>query len=218
MSIAEGEIPYELCGARLRGKDKTCKQKAGSRTDHPGQGRCWLHGGLTPITSGRYSQIERPRFKDKIERFEADPDPLNLAPEVALLRAFVEDLVERWDEIYGPDGALLAWHESFGKLDDNGVPIPSNPKPRQLPDFSAVSSVVDKVGAMVDRIQKQKAEGSIKLTTMHRVMEQMATDVVQSALEIKLDSATSAKLLETIQARWDSIRLDAESDSGKRAS
>lgn len=209
---------YEQCGAKLRKKDAHCQQPAGNRTDHPGQGRCWLHGGASPIKHGRYSQVNRARFLDKINRFEADPDPLNLEPEVALLRAFVEDLIERWDEIYGPDGALLAWHESFGKTDEKGNPIISNPKPRQLPDFSAVSSVVDKVGGMVDRIQKHKAEGSVKLTTLNRVMEQMGVDVVQSVGELGLSADQNTKLIESIERRWGNLRLEPERNSGQKPS
>lgn len=193
----------DYCGKKKKQSEGTCTRPAGWGTDHTGQGPCKLHGGLTPIKSGRYSGIERPRFKEKIERFASDPDPLNLAPEVALLRAFVEDLVERWDEIYGPDGALLAWHESFHTGE-------AAPKPRQLPDFSAVSSVVDKVGSMVDRIQKQKSDGAIKLSTMQRVMNQMGADVSQAMMEIKLDGDTSTKLIQSIEERWHSIRLEAD--------
>lgn len=205
-----------VCGAKKRQGDGACQRPAGWGTDHVGDGRCKLHGGSTPIRHGRYSQIERPRFKDKIERFEADPDPLNLAPEVALLRAFVEDLIERWDEIYGPDGALLAWHESFGKTDDNGQSINTNPKPRQLPDFSAVSAVVDKVGSMVDRIQKQKAEGMIKLSTLQRYINQAGVEVVNALKQIGVDADTSSRLVRAIEERWGSIQLDAEPASGRR--
>jgi hypothetical protein len=38
------------CGAKRR-NGEICKQRAGARTDHPGYGHCWLHGGNNP--SGR---------------------------------------------------------------------------------------------------------------------------------------------------------------------
>jgi hypothetical protein len=35
-----------VCGSPLRGRPgKTCGQFAGQSTNHPGEGRCWLHGG-----------------------------------------------------------------------------------------------------------------------------------------------------------------------------
>lgn len=193
----------ELCGAKRKGGG-TCRNVAGKNTDHVGQGRCWLHGGATPIKTGRYSTVKRETLRDRIAQFEADPDPLNLASEVALLRAFTLELIERWDEIYGPDGALLAWHESFRNPDN-----PAPPKPRQLPDFSAVTSVVDRVGAMVDRIQKHKAEGAVSLVTLNRYVEQLGAEVVASAQETVTDADAREKLLDAVERRWHSVRLDA---------
>jgi len=97
------------CGAKTR-RGSACAQVAGARTDHPGQGKCWLHGGKTPIKHGRYSTIKRDRIRDLIAQHEADPDPLNVLPEIAALRALFQEFVERYDE---HTEALLAWHASF---------------------------------------------------------------------------------------------------------
>jgi hypothetical protein len=97
------------CGAKTR-RGSACQQVAGARTDHVGQGKCWLHGGATPIKHGRYSTINRPRLRDLIAQHAADPDPLNVLPEIAALRALFQEFVERYDE---HTEALLAWHASF---------------------------------------------------------------------------------------------------------
>jgi hypothetical protein len=41
------DVSYVECGARRRGqgKGKLCRRPAGWGTDHPGAGRCKLHGG-----------------------------------------------------------------------------------------------------------------------------------------------------------------------------
>jgi hypothetical protein len=39
--------PVPRCGALTRA-DKACAQPRGHRTDHPGFGNCWLHGGRSP--------------------------------------------------------------------------------------------------------------------------------------------------------------------------
>jgi hypothetical protein len=104
-----GALPVLLCGARTR-NGGTCKRTAGHATDHLGQGKCNLHGGLTPIKHGRYSKIKRKRLRVIIERHEQDDDPLNLLPEVAALRGLFEDFINRYDET---TEALLAWHASF---------------------------------------------------------------------------------------------------------
>lgn len=221
------------CGAKTR-SGKPCKQKAGARTDHPGQGRCWLHGGRTPIKHGRYSQIQRPRLKELLERFHDDPTPLDLLPEVVLLRALVTDYVERYDEV---TDALLAWHNSWGdryreavdewrekmlrKLENGGwqdteatdLPDPPDPldymtKPRQMLDITAAAGLVDKIGAMVDRIEKHKREGSITLETLDRVLEQLGVEVVHALTEEVKDAATRTAVLASIERRWGSIRLD----------
>ena len=97
------------CGARTR-SGTPCHQVAGFRTEHVGEGRCFLHGGLTPIKHGRYSLIPRQRIADLIELHEQDADPLNLLPELAALRALFQDYIERYEE---NREIAAAWFASF---------------------------------------------------------------------------------------------------------
>lgn len=46
-----GADPVKFCGAKKRRQEDTCRRGAGWGTDHPGWGRCKLHGGSAP--SGR---------------------------------------------------------------------------------------------------------------------------------------------------------------------
>jgi hypothetical protein len=199
------------CGAKKRGESGgQCARPAGWGTDHPGTGRCKLHGGATPVGHGMRSTVHTTRLSDLIEKHLKNPDPLNLLPELAQLRAFAEDLLNRWDEIYGPDGALLAWHESFMlRRDSEGNEFEVAQKPRQLPDFSAVSTVVDRVGAMVDRIQKHKAGGAITLETLHRVLRQHGVEVVAAIGEFGLKEEEANRLIDLIEKRWGRIQVDA---------
>jgi hypothetical protein len=191
----------ELCGAKARTTGGQCRKQAGWGTDHFGQGRCRVHSGR-PITHGRLSSIKRPAWTERIERFKADPDPLNLLDEVALLRAFVEDLIERWEAIYGPDGALMTWHESFRNPEAQ-----TPPKPRQMPDFSSITTAIDRIGVMVDRIHKHESEGQITLATLNRIAEQFGVDLVAAVQETKIDSETRARLLDAVERRWASVKL-----------
>ena len=84
----------QKCGAKTK-SGKACRHPAGFRTDHVGQGRCWLHGGATPIKSGRYSRIRRPALADSIASYGEDPDPLDVRPELDAARALFQDFVER---------------------------------------------------------------------------------------------------------------------------
>lgn len=228
-----GNLSVPLCGAKTR-SGSPCRNKAGYKTDHVGQGRCHLHGGLNPIKHGRYSTITRPRIKELLEQFENDPAPMDLLPEVKLLRALLTDFVERYDEV---TEAILAWHNSWGDryreavgvwreqmiraLESGGwqdteaddLPDPPEPldymtKPRQMLDITAAAGLVDKVGAMVDRIEKHKREGSITLETLDRVLEQLGVEVVHALTEEVPDAVARAAVLKNVERRWGSIRLD----------
>jgi hypothetical protein len=62
------------------------------------------------VIHGRYSKVQRPRIRELIEQYEKAPDPLNLLPELAALRAHYQDYVERWDET---SQSLVAWWQSW---------------------------------------------------------------------------------------------------------
>lgn len=109
MSKAAAVAPAR-CGARKKRGRGTCQNVAGFKTDHVGQGKCYLHGGLTPIKHGRYSSIRRVAIRELIEQHAADPDPLNILPELAAARALFQDFIERYDAW---TEALLAWHASW---------------------------------------------------------------------------------------------------------
>lgn len=47
MTTTSGSGLHDLCGARLRQAEGTCRKTAGWGTDHPGYGACRLHGGST---------------------------------------------------------------------------------------------------------------------------------------------------------------------------
>lgn len=229
-----GKNTAPTCGAKTR-SGKPCKKEAGWGTDHLGQGRCKLHGGATPIKHGRYSSITRPRIKELLEQFEDDPSPLDLLPEVKLLRALVTDYIERWDHYtdltFRWDGlytsayreAVNDWREEMIRLLEDGgyenvvpdelppVPDPRDyapEKPKQLLDLTAAAGLVDKVGAMVDRIEKHKREGSVTLETLNRVLEQLGVEVVHALTEEVKDGPTRTAVLANIERRWGSIRLD----------
>lgn len=182
--------PGARCGARTR-KGTPCGQAAGHRTPHPGEGRCYLHGGLTPIRSGRYSSVTHERLRELIATFEADPDPLNMLADLAAGRALFVDYIERYDEWRS---AFLAWHESFRDPEKS-----SYAKPMKVMDLADAGGLLAEVTKIVERIEKVRAANAISRADMNRVLSEMGR-VVDLHVE---DGATKQRIKEG----WLAIRL-----------
>lgn len=229
------------CGAKTR-SGTPCKKEAGWGTDHLGQGKCKLHGGATPVKHGRYSKINRPRIRELLDQFEHDPVPLDLLPEVKLLRALVLDFIERYDEFVD---AMHAWHATFEhsyreafsdwrekmlqQVEDEGwenieardLLSPPDPleyvtKPRQVLDISAAAGLVDKVGAMVDRIEKHKQSGAITISTLDRVLEAVGVELVAALREEVTDEALRTRVAQAFERRWSTVRIDSPGSTPAR--
>jgi len=187
--------PARICGAKAKSTGKPCQRPAGWGTPND-TGRCKFHGGATPIKHGRYSKITRPRIRELLDELD-DDNQLDLLPEVRLLRALTTDFVERYDEFVESVQAWHAshtteyrtayaqWREQMIRLNESGewtehepndLPAPPDPgnytdgKPRQVLDITAAAGLIDKIGRMVERVERLKAEGSITLETLDRVL------------------------------------------------
>lgn len=195
---------YPPCPARRSPKQGggPCNRYAGWGTDHPGQGTCRSHGGLTPVKHGRYSTITRPRLAELIARFEADPDPMNLLPEVVLLRALILDYIERYDAF---TASLIAWHESY--VDREKTP---NPKPTQVVDILAAGNFIGQIAKVTERIQKQQQEGTVSLEAFNRYVEQLGVELVAAAQEAIADADSRTAFFAAIDRRWETVALDAK--------
>src|SRR5690606_14601494 len=95
----------DVCGAKTR-SGSPCQQVAGWGTDQVGTGRCKLHGGAStgrPIIHGRYSFKHAASLQGKVQEYLADPEPGNLLHELALMRALLQDFLDKMT-----DGAVDA--------------------------------------------------------------------------------------------------------------
>ena len=180
-------VSFLRCGAARKQGEGPCGQKAGWGTDHPGAGRCKLHGGASPIVHGRYSKVSAARLKLHVADQASDPDPLSLFPELQLLRALTVDYINRYEE---HTEALLAWHSSFGK------PGAAPAKPRKVMDLIEAGKLLELTGRAVDRIQKQTTDVTKHPTFLH-VVREMGKHVLAN-----VDNETRLRIL----AGWRSIQ------------
>ncbi|WP_157464919.1 hypothetical protein [Deinococcus apachensis] len=206
-----------LCGAKHNKRPGTCKRPAGWGTDHPGEGRCKLHGGVGQKPSLAYQEVNAsPRLVELIEGYRTDADLLNLSQDLARMRAIVHDYIERHAQL---TDAIIAWHASHTsgyqeevklwrerlatyleavqqgysepEMDPPPPPIPEafENKPRQLPDLAIAVSLIDKIGGMVERIQKREGERSIPLAEVDRVLTELGIKAVFGIKEVIPDDA-----------------------------
>ncbi len=202
MNVKKKRKPHEsswYCGAKTK-SGGNCKRRAGAGTDHVGEGRCKHHGGKTPIKTGRYSKISRPRIKELVEQFENDENKLDLLPEVLLLRALIQDYIERYDEY---TEALLNWHQSFVN-----PKYEAYAKPEKVMDIISVGTFIKQIGSLVEKIHKAKEKQSVSMVDLHRVIGQLGEELVNAVLEVIPDADLGTRLIESVQNRWNSIRLE----------
>lgn len=226
--------PDSMCGATSKRTGQPCRHPAGFRTDHVGQGRCWLHGGRSPAPTGRYSSVRRPRFQQLLEEFQEDPDPLNLHDEVMLLRTLLADYIDRWEE---QDAMLTRWNLSFEKafqsawaqwwrdtranileaeddltLEEAAAEMPDPmdflpSKPLRMADITEAAGLIDKVGSMVDRIRKGQQGKTFDMATIDRLWTAMSAHLTQAMLEVIEDNGLRERLHASVAEKWSTISL-----------
>lgn len=99
-----GRDKGRYCGAKKRQSEGTCTRPAGWGTEHPGIGRCKLHGGKTPDHNKAANVI-------KAERAVATYGlPRAIAPDQALL-----------EEVHRTAGHVAWLHQLIGNLEQTGL-------------------------------------------------------------------------------------------------
>jgi hypothetical protein len=104
------------CGA-------TTRSGAACRARPMLNGRCRKHGGTNPgrpVIHGRYSLTHRAALAEKVQRFLEDPQPGDLTAELALMRALLQDYLDRYaDGVSLPAkeiGRIYELIEAIGRL------------------------------------------------------------------------------------------------------
>jgi hypothetical protein len=186
-------MSIHTCGALSRSTGKPCLNVAGKGTDHVGEGRCRLHGGATPIQHGLYSKVRRMRLGQRMAEIENDPDLMNLEPELALLKALAEQIVQNYQK---HEAALLAWHRAespvYRKLMETHDPIQIRDavvelrgiepqRPSEHPDAKIIAMLIATIGRTQDRIRE--AETVCTRRQIGQILDRMAGVVGQFADE-----------------------------------
>jgi hypothetical protein len=154
------------CGANTKAGGK-CKNPAGFKTSHPGEGRCHLHGGGTPrgadsphFKHGIYSDYLPESWRQKAETMQGT---LDLLPELQLTRAILAEFMERFAKIPGwPVGAedievMRALIDLIRKLTDSMVKQRNNTALTAAEIALLADRIPQLVVKYVEGIEKQRA-------------------------------------------------------------
>ena len=186
-----GSAAGPRCCGRNGAKTKYCRRQPGWGTDHYGSGRCFQHGGLSIITSGRYSVIIRESITDAMQRLrEAERDPLDLLPELEMQRALLLDFIERYDK---HKEALIDWHESYGSQSPTRKPV-------VVMDIADASRMINNISRLVEAINRLQPLNTVSVKTLKRIMEAMGETVAKHVQD--------QNIIEAIIMAWGDLRLE----------
>lgn len=108
----------------------------------PGKGR----PGGAPIVTGRYSLAHRKSLEAKAQAFASDPQPGNLLGELALMRALLQDYLERF-----PDNQRLPYE-----------------------DIARIFEMMEAISRIVERIAKIIASTSLTQSDIKHLQERFS--------------------------------------------
>lgn len=169
-----------------------CTLEKGFGTEHLGTGFCKFHGGNAPVSI--YTQLKRSAIKDALVKVrEGVADPLDLTPELELLRGIVLEFHDRYEEF---KEGILAFKSSY---DENmklflGSDSPLDwakaraylreaallERPKEVIDVAFCSVLIDRVGKMVERMHKMKMDESLTPDMIRKYRDALVQAVIET--------------------------------------
>jgi hypothetical protein len=188
---AQALVPAKTgrCNTLLRNGTR-CLAPAGRQTPHVGVGPCYKHETVKKPYDGtaRYKKLLTDgTIRGQLTKLGGiEDDVLDLVPEVQLLRTLVIDYVNRYNDFVD---AILAWNLDREK----------NEKPRSVPDITYVSSLIEGISRIIERIHRIQTTGSIPLDTFRKALEKMGIIVARHVRD--------GHALDAIERDWAEISL-----------
>ena len=106
---------------KIKSDGTRCGQPAGARTEHPGYGLCFYHGGNKKVYD-----TSNPTLQSKIEEYKSDPDLFNMVHEIATLKALAYDVLQSLEQNRGNLAMVASVRdviETLGKTQERAIKI-----------------------------------------------------------------------------------------------
>jgi hypothetical protein len=113
--------PDKFCNGRNKLHTRYCRNPAGYKTDHFGQGRCHLHGGKSKrgihhynFKTGKYCDVMPDHLVEHYEKLMEDGDLLSLREDIVVMTSLLRDAFQ------GYEGKLLFFYPIL-QVDEAGL-------------------------------------------------------------------------------------------------
>lgn len=187
--------PKRYCGGKLRKRDGTCTRPPGWGTDHPGAGRCKLHGGKSP-TGSKAGRMEKARQEMEtyglprgITTTDALEEELHCsAGHVAWLREQVAQL-ETGDLVWGITEEIEKSATEFAGTDVTRAAVMNiwlDLYHKERKYFLDVTKTAITAGLEERRVKLAEAQGAILNSLIRRILGRLDLTEAQSRLVSKV--------------------------------
>lgn len=164
-------------------RTKYCRMRAGWGTDHYRHGRCKHHGGRNRIGAGLYSRVKQQELAELFDEAAAVENPLDMMPELAMLRALFVDWINRYDAWRD---ALLGWWAAVSQRRAQDPELAAAARlvlgeaaPRQVMDISDGYQLLSEVSKVIARAEKIAAQNAISRRDLRRIMQELSAAVAR---------------------------------------
>lgn len=182
----------DICGAKAKSTGKPCKRGAGWGTDHPGTGRCKLHGGRSRkgAEHGSFKHGQDSKYFDASEIVGFDEWEATVGPQLQLER-----------HLLGMIYILQQW-----VVKQDPVIVNTSDGPRELPlDPRTIASAIGAVSQAHDRLVKQRQGETIHVRLAQPEVERAFGAVAEAIVEHVEDPALAQRLGDAIADALDGI-------------
>ncbi len=172
-----------ICNART--PSGYCKMPAGFRTDHVGEGRCYLHGGRAgkPITHGMYSKKLGSTLKAEYDKMVTDPNLLDLHGELAFVKTMMGNFIDSIQSLL--DGGVNIWvaHDRFD------TPIMS-------PQAKALIKLLETITKLFRNISdvENSNKNNLNIKQVYNIIQQISFAMGESCGECPIRGVLANKL------------------------
>lgn len=180
MGLAQREADF-YCNARKKQGRGYCKNRAGFKTPHVGEGRCHLHGGSAPgggiLSSGGMRASLPKSYQERFESVLARGELWDMDRVMAHYHVLYEDWTERYDALEASERLEII---------DQG------------------HKILDALAKVLQRRQAMEVQGSLMKSDWQRALRWFIEDVEHALSEVDASGQLVPRheVLSVAKARW----------------